>query len=137
MSLSARYQPQETETKWYLFPARFTASILSFLTGGAGGIFATSLSSGAALGDVLNTIFQIAPEHHNLMVLLAMIGFLTGVTRTPFTSAILVLEMTDRHSLIFHLMLAGMVSSLFSILVSRHSLYDILKMNFLTEIRKD
>lgn len=36
-----------------------------------------------------------------------MVSFLTGVTRTPFTSAILVLEMTDRHSVIFHLMLAG------------------------------
>jgi H+/Cl- antiporter ClcA len=64
-----------------------------------------------------------------------MVAFLTGITRAPFTSAIIVLEMTDRHSLIFHLMLAGMISSIASILVSRHSLYDVIKVNFLHEIR--
>jgi hypothetical protein len=65
-----------------------------------------------------------------------MVAFLTGITRAPFTSAIIVLEMTDRHSLIFHLMLAGMVSSIASILVSRHSLYDVIKVNFLTRSEK-
>ena len=130
------FQP-ETETKWYLFPARFTASILSFLTGGAGGIFATSLSSGAALGDVLNTIFQIAPEHHNLMVLLAMIGFLTGVTRTPFTSAILVLEMTDRHSAIFYFLLAGMLANVAASFVLKRSFYEIQKDLLFSQFRLD
>ena len=59
-----------------------------------------------------------------------MVGFLTGVTRTPFTSAILVLEMTDRHNVIFHLMLAGMVAGLVSRLVDSHSLYDRLKVQY-------
>ena len=56
-----------------------------------------------------------------------MVGFLTGVTRTPFTSAILVLEMTDRHNVIFHLMMAGLVASIVSMLIDKHSLYDHLK----------
>jgi H+/Cl- antiporter ClcA len=63
-----------------------------------------------------------------------MVGFLTGVTRTPFTSAILVLEMTDRHNVIFHLMLAGMVASLVAMIVDRHSFYDHLKYQYLREI---
>jgi H+/Cl- antiporter ClcA len=66
-----------------------------------------------------------------------MVAFLTGVTRTPFTSAILVLEMTDRHNLIFHLMLAGMISSLVSMLVDRHSFYDHMKLQYIKEIHHD
>jgi hypothetical protein len=63
-----------------------------------------------------------------------MAGFLTGVTRSPFTSAILVLEMTDRHNLIFHLMLATMVASIVSFVIDRHSLYDHLKLGYMRDL---
>jgi H+/Cl- antiporter ClcA len=63
-----------------------------------------------------------------------MVGFLTGVTRTPFTSAILVLEMTDRHNVIFYLMLAGMAASLAALLVDKHSFYDHLRTQYLHDI---
>jgi H+/Cl- antiporter ClcA len=66
-----------------------------------------------------------------------MVGFLTGVTRTPFTSAIIVLEMTDRHNLIFHLMLAGMISSIVAVIIDKHSFYDHLKYQYLKEVMKD
>jgi H+/Cl- antiporter ClcA len=48
------------------------------------------------------------------MILAGMVAFLTGITRTPFTSAILVLEMTDGHSLILQLMMAGILANLVS-----------------------
>ncbi len=66
-----------------------------------------------------------------------MVGFLTGVTRTPFTSAILVLEMTDRHSVIFHLMLAGILASLVSLAIDRRSLYDYLKVSYIKELQDE
>jgi H+/Cl- antiporter ClcA len=66
-----------------------------------------------------------------------MVAFLTGVTRTPFTSAILVLEMTDRHNVIFHLMLAAMVSYLVSMLVDKRSFYDHLKHRFIHEANQE
>ncbi|WP_265428742.1 chloride channel protein [Chryseobacterium sp. YIM B08800] len=122
---------------WYIPILRMLGPALSFTSGGAGGIFAPALTAGASIGSVISGIIHLTPNETNVVILAGMVAFLTGITRAPFTSAIIVLEMTDRHSLIFHLMLAGMVSSLFSILVSRHSLYDVLKMNFLTEIRKD
>jgi H+/Cl- antiporter ClcA len=56
-----------------------------------------------------------------------MVGFLTGITRTPFTSAILVLEMTDRHSVIFHLLLAALISNIAALIIDRHSFYEQLK----------
>jgi H+/Cl- antiporter ClcA len=122
---------------WYVPILRMLGPALSFTSGGAGGIFAPALSAGASIGSVISGLIHLTPNETNVVVLAGMVAFLTGITRAPFTSAIIVLEMTDRHSLIFHLMLAGMVSSIASILVSRHSLYDVLKINFLTEIRKN
>ncbi|WP_185288610.1 chloride channel protein [Chryseobacterium lactis] len=122
---------------WYVPILRMLGPALSFTSGGAGGIFAPALTAGASIGSVISGVIHLTANETNVVILAGMVAFLTGITRAPFTSAIIVLEMTDRHSLIFHLMLAGMVSSIASILVSRHSLYDVLKVNFLTEIRKD
>ncbi|MCW1961866.1 chloride channel protein [Chryseobacterium viscerum] len=121
---------------WYVPVLRMLGPALSFTSGGAGGIFAPALTAGASIGSVISGAIHLTPNETNVVVLAGMVAFLTGITRAPFTSAIIVLEMTDRHSLIFHLMLAGMVSSIASILVSRHSLYDVLKVNFLTELRQ-
>jgi H+/Cl- antiporter ClcA len=66
-----------------------------------------------------------------------MVAFLTGITRSPFTSAILVLEMTDRHSVIFHLMLAAMISSIAALLIDKKSFYDHLKHQYIADIRKE
>lgn len=120
---------------WYVPVLRMLGPALSFTSGGAGGIFAPALTAGASIGSVISGIIHLTPNETNVVILGGMVAFLTGITRAPFTSAIIVLEMTDRHSLIFHLMLAGMVSSIASILVSRHSLYDVLKVNFLAEVR--
>ncbi|MFZ4928793.1 chloride channel protein [Chryseobacterium sp. Mn2064] len=121
---------------WYVPILRMLGPALSFTSGGAGGIFAPALTAGASIGSVISGAIHLTPNETNVVILAGMVAFLTGITRAPFTSAIIVLEMTDRHSLIFHLMLAGMVSSIASILVSRHSLYDLLKVNFLKEIRE-
>ena len=129
-----------TENKteaWYVPILRMLGPALAFTSGGAGGIFAPALSAGASMGSVFGGVMNLSDNETNVLILAGMVAFLTGITRAPFTSAILVLEMTDRHSLIFHLMLAGMMSSIFSLLVSRHSLYEELKVNFLKEIRKN
>lgn len=129
-----------TENKnedWYMPLFRMLGPALSFTSGGAGGIFAPALAAGASMGSVIAGWINLTPHETNVVILTGMVAFLTGITRAPFTSSIIVLEMTDRHSLIFYLMLAGMVSSLISLLVSRHSLYDELKEMYLEEIRKE
>ncbi|HSC39205.1 MAG TPA: chloride channel protein, partial [Chitinophagaceae bacterium] len=97
---------------WYTPLLRIAGPVLSFTSGAAGGVFAPSLSAGASVGSVLAGWLHLSETDTNLLILSGMVGFLTGVTRTPFTSAILVLEMTDRHNVIFHLMLAGMIASI-------------------------
>jgi len=119
---------------WYMPLLRMVGPLFSFTTGAAGGVFAPALSAGASVGATLSGWLRLSPTDTNLVVLAGMVGFLTGVTRTPFTSAILVLEMTDRHNVIFHLMLAGMVASLVAMIVDKHSFYDHLKYQYLREI---
>jgi len=124
-------------TSWYMPLLRVIGPIFSFTTGAAGGVFAPALSAGASIGSLLSGWMHLSDPNTNLLVLAGMVAFLTGVTRTPFTSAILVLEMTDRHNVIFHLMLAGMVASLAALLIDRHSFYDHLKYQYMHELVKD
>ena len=119
---------------WYMPFLRAIGSLLSFTTGASGGVFAPALAAGASVGATISGWLHLTAADTNLLVLSGMVAFLTGVTRTPFTSAILVLEMTDRHNVIFHLMLAGMLSSLVSMVIDRHSFYDHLKYQYLREI---
>ena len=108
-----------------LILARFFGTMISYLSGAAGGIFSPSLAIGATIGGLLTEIFHV--QHPNLMVLLGMIGFLTGVTRTPFTAFILVLEMTDRHSAIFPMMLVAIVAQWIAHLTDHESFYEHVK----------
>jgi H+/Cl- antiporter ClcA len=125
----------EKHTDWYIPIVRILGPMSSFTSGAAGGIFAPSLSAGASIGATVSGWFQLSDPNTNLMILAGMVAFLTGVTRSPFTSAILVLEMTDRHSLIFHLMAAGMVANIFAYLVDRKSFYEHLKDRFLDDFQ--
>jgi H+/Cl- antiporter ClcA len=122
---------------WYLPLLRMVGSVLSFTSGAAGGVFAPALGAGAGVGSVVGGWLHLSPNDMNIVVLVGMVAFLTGVTRTPFTSFILVLEMTDRHNVIFHLMLAAMVASLVSLIIDRHSLYDHLKAFYTKQLIHD
>lgn len=105
--------------------ARFFGPMISYLSGCAGGIFAPSLAAGGVLGAFIAKSVHTGNE--NLFVLLGMIAFLTGVTRAPFTSFVLVLEMTDRHSAIFPMMLAAISASLVGRMVDQKSFYEHIK----------
>ncbi|MGI8600822.1 MAG: chloride channel protein [Chitinophagaceae bacterium] len=117
--------------EWYTVVLRIIGPAISFSTGGAGGVFAPALAAGASIGAYLAGLFELAGANANILILGGMVGFLTGLTRSPFTSAILVLEMTDRHSVIFHLLLAAMLAQVAALLIDRRSLYDHLKKQYL------
>ncbi len=110
---------------------RIIGPVISFNTGASGGVFAPSLAAGASIGAFVSGIIGFIGSNANILILSGMVAFLTGVTRTPFTSAILVLEMTDRHSVIFHLMLAALIANFAALLISKHSLYEELKKQYL------
>lgn len=102
--------------------ARIFGNFFTYIGGVIGGIFAPALASGATLGQFLSQIFGFM--NVKLMIMVGMVAFLTGITRTPFTSFVLVLEMSDSHEIILYLMLASLVSNVTARVVSSKSFYE-------------
>lgn len=127
----------ENKAEWFVPLSRILGSTFAFTSGGAGGIFAPALSSGASIGSAISGWFNFTQTETNVLILAGMVAFLTGVTRSPFTSAIIVLEMTDRHSIILHLMTAALVASFVAMLISKRSLYDHLKIVYMKELDQE
>lgn len=124
----------DKHVEWYVPLLRVIGPIVSFTSGAAGGIFAPSLSAGAGIGSAISGWLHLSSTESNLMILCGMVGFLTGITKSPFTSSILVLEMTNNHNIIFHLMFTALVASLLSNYISRKSFYDQLKDQYVGEV---
>ncbi|HMQ67811.1 MAG TPA: chloride channel protein [Ignavibacteria bacterium] len=122
--------------EWYIPLLRIIGPVISFTSGAAGGIFAPSLSAGASIGALISGWMELSGTDTNLVILCGMVGFLTGITKSPFTSSILVIEMTNNHNIIFNLMLTAVIANLVSNFVSRHSFYDQLKDQYLEDLHK-
>jgi H+/Cl- antiporter ClcA len=121
---------------WYLPRLRTVAIIICKPMGGAAGITVNSLSAGSTVGAVIAGWFHALASDTNVLILAGVVAFLTGLSRTPFTCAILVLEMTDRHTLIFHLLVAAMIANMVALIIDKHSFYDRVKERLLNELNK-
>jgi H+/Cl- antiporter ClcA len=113
--------------------ARYISAILAYANGGAGGIFAPSLGMGASIGAFISEFLNMSNQ--NLFTMLGMVAFLTGVTRAPFTSFVLVLEMTDRHSVIMPVMIAAVSAQIFARFVGKHSFYEQVKFIYMDNFK--
>jgi H+/Cl- antiporter ClcA len=127
----------EKHVSWQLSLLRFIGPVITFSSGAAGGVFAPSLTAGASIGAFTAGLFHLQAASANLIILCGMAGFLTGVTRSPFTCSILVLEMTNTHNIIFYIMLTALAANLASNFISRHSFYDHLKDQYIREIHHE
>lgn len=117
----------DKEVEWYMPFARIAGLITSFSFGGAGGVFAPSLSAGASMGAVVAGFLDLAGGNANILILVGMTTFLTGITRAPFTASIIIFEMTDRHSVIFYLLLGALIANLIARYVNKQPFYDQLR----------
>lgn len=125
---------KDEKAGWDLPFLRVAGSVVFYASGGAGGIFSPSLAAGACTGSFLDSLLNSGSPH--LLILLGMAGFLTGVTRTPFTAFVLVVEMTDHHVAIFPIMLAALTAELVARPLSRESFYEWARGRFLPKGRK-
>lgn len=125
--METRLFSEHKTVEWYLPFVRMNGLIASFSFGGAGGIFAPSLSTGASFGALVAQTLELKGQSANMIILIGMTAFLTGATRAPFTSAIIVFEMTDRHSVIFFLLLGAILANIIASMVDKKSFYEHLK----------
>jgi H+/Cl- antiporter ClcA len=81
----------------------------SYLPGIPGGIFAPSLSIGAGFGNLLHMVF--GSMQLQMLIALAMVGYLAAVTQAPITSFVIVMEMINGHALVISLMATALIAS--------------------------
>ena len=108
---------------------KLAATVVSYVSGIPGGIFAPSLSIGAGLGSVLAPLVPSAPA--GAMILLGMTAYFSGVVQAPITATVIVMEMTANQSLTIPLMATAFLSFAVSRLVCRRPLYTALARRFL------
>ena len=107
----------EGQTPFVFTGLKFLASWISSWAGVPAGMFGPSLSIGAGLGADVAWLF--GSPHTAALIALGMCGFLAGVTQAPITAMIIVMEMTDGHSMVLSLITCALLASAISRMVSR------------------
>lgn len=91
---------------------KLVATVMSYSSGGAGGIFAPSLFLGGMLGGAIGyadvALFGDPASTVASFALVGMGAVFAGVVRAPITSVLIIIEMTNGYSLILPLMIANM-----------------------------
>jgi CIC family chloride channel protein len=112
-----------------LLVAKLAATVFSYGTGGCGGVFAPSLFLGAMTGCVIQEAgralgLELTREDQLLLSIVGMSSALGAVVRAPFTSILIVFEMTREFSLLPTLLVAGVISQALSRFVLPHGFYE-------------
>jgi H+/Cl- antiporter ClcA len=118
---------------WWFLPTHATASFLTLASGIPGGLFDPTLTSGAALGQLLAPLFTVLEQRET--VLLFMVSFFCGVVQSPITSAVILVEMTSARFFVLPLAAAAIVAYEASRLACPTSLYEALAEIFLARLR--
>lgn len=93
---------------------KVVATVFSYASGGAGGLFAPSLFIGGMLGGVFGYIDSLLFHHSSVDVgafaLVGMGAVFAGIVRAPITSILIIFEMTGSYGLILPLMISNMTA---------------------------
>jgi CIC family chloride channel protein len=93
---------------------KIAATIVSYASGNAGGIFAPSLYIGAMAGGAVGAVVhEIAPLHTADPGAYALVGMGTlfaGIIRAPMTSVFMIFEITQDYQILVPLMVANLLS---------------------------
>jgi CIC family chloride channel protein len=98
--------------------AKLVATIVSYASGNAGGIFAPSLYLGAmaggAVGIMVHRVAPFATADPGAYALVGMGTLFAGIIRAPMTSVIMIFELTQDYQILVPLMIANMLSFMIS-----------------------
>ena len=112
-----------------LFFIKLLATILTLGSGGSGGVFAPALFMGAmlggAFGQTAHRFFPAITAPSGAYALVGMAAFFAGAAHAPVTAILILFEMTGDYHIILPLMLATVMSTLISRIISRESIYTL------------
>jgi CIC family chloride channel protein len=91
---------------------KFAATVTSYSSGGAGGIFAPALFMGGMLGGAVGyldvTVFHHPADSIGAFAVVGMGAVFAGIVRAPMTSILIIFEMTGGYGLVLPMMIANM-----------------------------
>jgi CIC family chloride channel protein len=97
---------------------KLAATVVSYGSGNAGGIFAPSLFIGAmaggAIGMVVNRVAPFPTGEPGAYALVGMGTLFAGIIRAPMTSVFMIFEITQDYQIIIPLMVANLLSFMIS-----------------------
>ena len=109
---------------------KIVATPMCYSSGNAGGIFGPSLFIGAmiggATGGIAHSLFPAVTANPGAYALVGMGTAFAGIVRTPFTSVIMIFEMTRDYSIIVPLMISNMISFFISRTLQPEPIYEAL-----------
>jgi H+/Cl- antiporter ClcA len=103
--------------------------VLCSISGIPGGIFSPSLAVGAGLGANIAALLPHAEA--GAVILLGMVSYFAGVVQAPITAFVIVMEMTDSHTMAIPLMTAALVAYGTSRFIGTEPVYHALSAQFL------
>ncbi len=110
-----------------LLVGKLIACSLTIGIGGSGGVFAPSLFCGAMVGAVFgDAVHAFAPGSGGSVGAYALVGMgalFAGSARAPITAVVIMFELTGEYSIILPLMLAIVLATGVSQLISRDTVY--------------
>ena len=114
------------------FALKFAASLISYISGIPGGIFAPSLAIGAGIGGAVAHLLPHAAP--GMVVLLGMAAYFSAVVQAPLTATVIVMEMTDNQQVTVALLATSFLAFGISRLICRRPLYGALARQFLRSL---
>ena len=97
---------------------KLVATVVSYASGNAGGIFAPSLYIGAmaggAVGAIVHRFAPIATADAGAYALVGMGTLFAGIIRAPMTSVFMIFEITQDYQILVPLMVANLLSFMIS-----------------------
>lgn len=116
------------KTLLFLFLAKTILTSICYSTGVSGGLFLPTLFIGAMLGAIVgqiaNTFFPEFTAMQGAYALVGMGAFFAAVIRAPFTSILIIFEMTRNYNIILPLMIANITAYLLSGRLAKGSIYE-------------
>lgn len=108
---------------------KMAATLFTYWSGIAGGIFAPCLSMGAALGSTVGSWLQTPIAG---CALIGMAAFLSGAIQAPMTAFVIIFEMTGHHQMLLPIMLASLMAFMVARSVGAKHLYQALAASYAT-----
>ena len=109
---------------------KIVATMISYASGNAGGVFAPSLyigaMAGAAVGTLLNEFAPFPTAAPGAYALVGMGAVFAGIVRAPMTSVFMIFEITQDYQVLVPLMVANLLSFYISRRYQPVPLYDAL-----------